>query len=208
MVRGSEALRERTRRAVRSEIMAAAQRLFLARGYEATTVDEIAVEAQISPRSVYRYFPAKDDLLVGRFAESANTVVEALSARPVGEPVWESLHAALEPLAQHADGAADREAVRRLHQTIFATPSLLGRYLQHLHTAQLAAHEMLLDRADRHRSDNRPDTGEAAALLAVVNAAFGCFVAAQQTWCTRQDDVPLATVLDTALRAARPAGDL
>lgn len=201
MVRGSEALRERTRRAVRAEIMAAAQRLFLAHGYEATTVDEIAVEAQISPRSVYRYFPAKDDLLVGRFAESANTVVEALSARPVGEPVWESLHAALEPLAQHADGAAGLEAVRRLHRVIFATPSLLGRYLQHLHTAQLAAHEVLLDRADRHRSD----TGEAAALLAVVNAAFGCFIAAQQTWCTREDDGPLATVLDTALRTARPA---
>lgn len=201
MVRGSEALRERTRRAVRSEIMAAAQRLFLARGYEATTVDEIAAEAQMSPRSVYRYFPAKDDLLVGRFAESANTVVEALRTRPVGEPVWESLHAALEPLAQHADGAADREAVRRLHRAIFATPSLLGRYLQHLHTAQLAAHEVLLDRADRHRSD----TGEAAALLAVVNAAFGCVVAAQQAWCAGEDDVPLATVLDTALRAVRPA---
>src|SRR5690242_6187770 len=50
--------------AKREQIRTAAQRLFLATGYERTTMDAIAADAHVSKQTLYRYYPAKEALFV------------------------------------------------------------------------------------------------------------------------------------------------
>lgn len=83
-----EGLRERKRRETFQRISEVGIRLFLAKGYEATTLDEIAVEAGISRRTFFYYFKSKDDIIVaqlGNYAEALKTMISesAASALPV-----------------------------------------------------------------------------------------------------------------------------
>lgn len=72
--RNEEGLRERKRRETLQRISEVGLNLFLAKGYHATTLDEIAAEAGISRRTFFYYFKSKDDILLGYIAE----FVEAL----------------------------------------------------------------------------------------------------------------------------------
>src|SRR5687767_2933893 len=84
-------IRERTRRLAQTELTAVAQDLFAAQGYDNTTVDQIAAAAGMSKRTFFRYFPSKDDLVIGKYDLFGDRMAEALDARPKNEPVWESL---------------------------------------------------------------------------------------------------------------------
>lgn len=88
-------LRERTRRAVQAEIVAAAMRLFLERGFEATSMDQIATEVGMSRRSLFRYFGTKEDIVLGDHAAHGQVLRAALEERPADEPPWQALRAAL-----------------------------------------------------------------------------------------------------------------
>lgn len=59
-----EGLRERKRRETAKRIKEAGIRLFIERGYDATTLDDIAVKANISRRTFFYYFKSKDDILL------------------------------------------------------------------------------------------------------------------------------------------------
>lgn len=77
-------LRERKKVRTRETIQREAFRLFRERGYNATTVEQIAEAAEVSPATFFRYFPAKEDLVnLDRFPPLA----EALAAQPPGPPV-------------------------------------------------------------------------------------------------------------------------
>ena len=188
-------LQDRKRRAVREDIAETAERLFLARGYDATTIDDIAAECGMSMRTVYRYFPTKDDILVSRFTVSVELLISALRARPADEPVWTSLGAAFEPLTRHVDDRPDPAAARALHQAIFSTPALLGRYLQQMHDAQREVVELL--RARTRAADD-------VILAATVAAAFACFVSAQETWSRHDAALSLSSVFGQAIANVPP----
>src|SRR5262245_62408358 len=64
----TEGLRERNRRETLQRITDAGMELFLANGYEATTLDEIAAAAGISRRTFFYYFKSKDDILLTHIA--------------------------------------------------------------------------------------------------------------------------------------------
>jgi AcrR family transcriptional regulator len=71
-------LRERKKQKTREEIAAAAMRLFRERGFDAVTVAEIAREAEVSEKTVFNYFPSKEDLIVHRGQEMTAALVEAI----------------------------------------------------------------------------------------------------------------------------------
>ncbi|WP_025156393.1 TetR/AcrR family transcriptional regulator [Leifsonia aquatica] len=87
-------LREKKAARTRGQILDAAAELFLSQGYDETTMEQIAESADIAPSTLYRYFPSKDLLLLGRLTESLQ-LGDALRERPAGEPVAEALAATL-----------------------------------------------------------------------------------------------------------------
>ena len=91
-----ESLRERKKSATRRAIEDAAWELFCQRGYAATSVDDIAERAGIAPRTFFRYFPSKADVLYGEVDDAIAVFSEAFRSRSAGEPVLASLLAANE----------------------------------------------------------------------------------------------------------------
>jgi AcrR family transcriptional regulator len=71
-------LRELKMRRTREEIASAAMRLFRERGFDAVTVAEIARAAEVSEKTVFNYFPAKEDLIVHRGEEKLQGLVDAI----------------------------------------------------------------------------------------------------------------------------------
>ena len=82
-----EGLRERKKRRTREAIVAAALRLFRERGFDAVTVAEIARAADVSEKTVFNHFPAKEDLVFEHGRERLMALAEALRARPAHTPI-------------------------------------------------------------------------------------------------------------------------
>ena len=89
-----ESLRERKKSATRKAIEDAAWDLFSERGYSATSVDDVAERAGVAPRTFFRYFPTKADVLYGEVDEAIAVYSEAFRARPNDEPILSTLLAA------------------------------------------------------------------------------------------------------------------
>jgi AcrR family transcriptional regulator len=84
-----EGLRERKKRRTREDIAAAALALFEARGFDSVTVAEIARAADVSEKTVFNYFPAKEDLIIHRGAERLEHLIAAVREQPPGAPLLE-----------------------------------------------------------------------------------------------------------------------
>jgi len=88
-VAATEGLRERKKRETRDAITRAAWRLFARRGFDAVTVADIARAAKVSEKTVFNYFPAKEDLVFGAGMQRVAALIEAVSARPEGASIVE-----------------------------------------------------------------------------------------------------------------------
>lgn len=84
-------LRERKKLKTRRLIAATALRLFAEQGYDSTTVAEIAAAAEVSERTAFTYFPAKEDLLFSDHADFGLGLRLALAERSKGTPVLDVL---------------------------------------------------------------------------------------------------------------------
>jgi AcrR family transcriptional regulator len=80
-------LRERSKIKRRAAITRAAYELFAERGYDATTVADIAEAAEVSPRTVAMYFPAKQDIAMSRVSDAVESLTAAMRDRQPGESV-------------------------------------------------------------------------------------------------------------------------
>jgi AcrR family transcriptional regulator len=77
-------LRERKKQRTRETIARAAHELFVERGYHATTLPEIAAAADVSTRTIFAYFPSKEDILFSDFPLVLKALAQALAERPDG----------------------------------------------------------------------------------------------------------------------------
>jgi AcrR family transcriptional regulator len=91
----SPSLRERKRAATRLKVLSVALRLFEARGFDDTTVDEIAAAAEVAPRTFFRYFPTKVDVLFADHPEEIAMLRDALAARSPDETVIDAVRRAV-----------------------------------------------------------------------------------------------------------------
>jgi AcrR family transcriptional regulator len=114
-------LRERAKARRREAIIRAAYELFAERGYDATTVANIAEAAEVAPRTVAMYFPSKQDIALSRFSEAAGGLGRALRERPAGETYPATIGRWLRSLDTRPDEMALRELARRMFE---ANPQL------------------------------------------------------------------------------------
>ena len=73
--------------------------LFSRQGFDGTTVEEIAEACEVSPRTFFRYFPTKEDVLFGDSGERSAALVETLAAQPLDLTPLAAIHAAMRLLA-------------------------------------------------------------------------------------------------------------
>ena len=121
-------LRERKKQRTRLALVDAALDLFLAKGYEATTIDEIVAAVEVSQRTFFRYFATKEDVVTGFLGEHDQVLEEALAARPPDErpftALFESLRVVLRMIAE--SDPAEGARFRRVRQVIESTPTLMS----------------------------------------------------------------------------------
>src|SRR5690348_6505077 len=84
-------LRERKKRETRAALTQAAFRLFIDRGYDETTLADIAEAAGVSTRTIFAYFPSKEDILFCTTSQMCASLADALAARPAGTDVLTTL---------------------------------------------------------------------------------------------------------------------
>ena len=102
----------------------AALELFERQGYEATTIDEIAAAADVSPRTFFRYFATKEEVALGD--DLGPAILGLLAARPADEPMLESVrHVVADSLGLVSED--DREAPPGAMRIVYRTPSLRAR---------------------------------------------------------------------------------
>jgi len=78
-------LRERKKQQTRDALMQAAFALFAERGYDATTLADIAEAAGVSTRTIFAYFPSKQDILFATFDEMRDALALAFANRPADQ---------------------------------------------------------------------------------------------------------------------------
>lgn len=122
--------RERKKLATRAALEQAALRLFAEKGYEQTTVEEIADAADVAVRTFFRYFSSKQDVFFGDVGlDRVNRLRTELAARPRDESILASLRAVLDAVDISAPDE-QRQVMLRLRLMGRRQPSLLAAYLQ------------------------------------------------------------------------------
>src|ERR1700732_2417622 len=114
---GTDGLRETKKRRTRETITAAAMELFAARGFDAVTVAEIARAAEVSEKTVFNYFPAKEDLVAHLGVELPTARTDAVREQQPGVSVPTPFRQMTEALLD----AVEREPV----ESIVAVPRLV-----------------------------------------------------------------------------------
>ncbi|MDO8361687.1 MAG: TetR family transcriptional regulator [Actinomycetota bacterium] len=153
-----------------SEIAHKAMALFAERGFHAVTVEEIAEAAEISPRTFFRYFPAKEDVVLLEQRWIHQRLVDAFAARPAEEPPITALRNAY--LSTSDVPAHRRQSVLHLNRVRLEVPSILARgYGEDL----LANEPIISGLAARMGVDPADDPRPAIAAAAMAAAAATAF---------------------------------
>ncbi|MGC5563008.1 TetR/AcrR family transcriptional regulator [Streptomyces sp. FR-108] len=181
-------LRERKKIRTRTAIRAATYRLIREQGYDATTIERIAERAEVSPSTVLRYFPAKEDILLPD--DCAPLLVAELRARPAGEPWRDSLRHVLR--AGIALGAPeDPEAARLRTRLMVEVPAVRTRM-----TESMAETGRLLCRTIGERTGRTPDGFE----VRVLTMSLMCgLTEASLYWAEHGHEDDLGVLADRAL---------
>jgi AcrR family transcriptional regulator len=157
-------LRERKKLATRLALHRAALELVAERGLDTVTVDDIAHRADVSPRTFFNYFSAKDDAVLGLDPAAPQTQADSFLARPAGETPVQALRAVAR--AQVEAMAEDSELWPLRLQVIEAHPVLIGQL-----AAGFGASERALAAAVAERTGTSADDDVYPMLLAAAGAA-------------------------------------
>ncbi|CAM3002727.1 TetR family transcriptional regulator [Mycobacterium intermedium] len=189
----AESLRDRQRAQVRADIRRAAFRLFIERGYDRVTTEEIASAAGVSPRTFFRHVPTKEELLLAPVRHGGAAIVNLLEQRPANESPDVALINAIVTRTRSFD-ESDTEEWRA---ALLVVPELLGKLTMHTPADQERATKLI---AERMGCD--PDVDIRPGLLVQL-----CFAAADfgfQQWVRQSKAVrPLDSYVTESLEAVK-----
>lgn len=183
-------LRERKKRRTRHAIATAALRLFAERGYEETTIADIAAAADIAPRTFFGYFPSKEDVVFAEIDDRLAEVAERLADRVPGEsPIQTIRRGVVDVLEAIVSEHGEYGAVQV--SLVLERPGLQARALQRLTDTQEKIEGLLHDLC--------PDIDEIDAAAAAGIAVGG--MQAVVVHCRRHgyDPLSMRTALDRAV---------
>ena len=159
-------LRERKKQKTRKTIIEVALELFVERGYEETTIAEIADAAEVSPRTIFAYFPSKEDILFCDMPEIQERLAQVLRDRPEGATALGALRdfiaGSLSPENEGRNVALRRRIVVAGNET-----------LRRNERARLAPFEQLMAEAIAEDLHAGPDDIRPRMVAAALFAAFG-----------------------------------
>jgi AcrR family transcriptional regulator len=186
-------IREQTRAVVRSLLARTAVELFAAKGYDDTTVEEVAAAAGVSRRTLFNYFRNKEDLALSGLSEQGELIAARFAERPADEDPWASLRAAFQVLEE-----IEMTAERRLEMTtlLFGNESLRAGHAE----KQARWQDLLAPLIEPRLPDSDHRTLQARAIAA---AAITCLQAATEEWMRRGGQVDQFDLYDAAVRAIR-----
>ncbi|WP_281898664.1 TetR/AcrR family transcriptional regulator [Phytohabitans aurantiacus] len=184
-------LREQTRSVVRSLLARTAIDLFATKGYDNTTLEEVAAAAGISRRTLFNYFGSKEDLALSGLAEQGDLIAARLAERPADEDAWTALRAAFQVLEE-----IDMTPEARLEfiTLLFGNDSLRAGHAE----KQARWQNLLAPLIEPRLPDSEHRTLQARAIAA---AAITCLQVANEEWVRLDGQADMLDLYDTAVQA-------
>lgn len=187
-------LRERKKEKTREALVRAAIGRFAQHGFDLVTVEEIAAECDVAPRTFFRYFASKEDVL---FAESdlhVGRVLASLDEQDGSTPPFQALETAMHVVA--GAYALERDALRLRHRIVTATPSLRTRAAERQQRWES-------DIIDELVSSGRARLLSDLELRLVVASAITALRVAVEAWVAGDDAADLEILLQLAFDRLR-----
>jgi AcrR family transcriptional regulator len=182
-------LAARKKERTRHQLAEAAAQLFYQRGYDATTIDDIVAAVDVSPRTFFRYFPTKEDLVVALGQTSLSSFLDALAERPASEALLTSVQRAIENSL--ALSWQDTTRVRSFLTLLQDTPVLRARWLEESNHNRGLLAAVIAARTDGEPSGTR-NLLIAGGILLAMNTAL-------QVWADQEGDGEIADLVYRAL---------
>lgn len=187
-------LRERKKLELRHELSRVGIEQFIARGFAATTIDDIVAPLGASKRTFFRYFETKEDVVFTWYDELTRELVAALKARPKAESPYAAVCATLTSLLRLYD--ADRARAIALLRLTRETPALVGKSFE-----KRAIWERELSAALAPRLP-RSATRELRAEV-IVGTALAAFTRAVDHWAAGEGAADLHALVGKAFAFAK-----
>jgi len=166
-----DGLRERKKARTRASIREHALRLFREQGYQATTVEQIAAAAEVSPSTFFRYFPTKEDVVLQDDMDAR--MIEALDRQPAGlSPLGAVRAATREMFAAYT--AADVEVLTQTTALTMTVPEIRTRALDEFARTINVIGEAVAKRAGRSPDD--------LAVRVMAGAIVGAIMSITMPW--------------------------
>lgn len=181
-------LRQRKQARTRAELKAAADRLFDRYGFDQVTVEDICDEVDISPRTFFRYFHSKDEIVFESVQPRYDQVTRELALRPPEEPAFEALASVLADVLGNPDYEQD---AARVHTRMNNSPELMR--------ASLGSYRRFQDDLVELIAPRSPCDGDRGRARLLVGVALVALQTAVEEWAEHPDQ-PLRTVLAAMLR--------
>jgi AcrR family transcriptional regulator len=184
-------LRERKKLATWRAIQSAAVRLFDERGYEATTVEQIAAAANVSRATFFNYFAGKDATLLDQDPDERREWQALMAERPPGEPLWDSLSAILAGFCESLRARMPLQRRLKAESPAFAQ------------SAQSFGEQFFSDL--RHWVRSRMAGSDELTPILQLNLAITATITAYETWPENESFDGFLRHVERCLRQAGPA---
>lgn len=184
--------RERKKQETRHTLELAALRLFVERGYDRTTVEDITEAADVSLRTFFRYFATKRDVLAGDLDSEAADLRAQLREQPADVPLADVVREGLRGFVERRGGEEGQELLRLRARIFEADPQLAGQ----MHATFTEVEQVLADEVGRRCGLDPARHGYPGLVAAVSLAALG---ATTMSWVRGHRTEPLADLVADAL---------